>query len=225
MHNVQNEQGSISFLLYRVFAWMAFGVGLSGATALFVAQNPALLTRYAAVLPLLLIAQLVVVIVLSWRIMSLSYPVAQMMFALYAIMSGATLSVIFSVYTTASIVQVFFIAASMFATMAIYGAYTKTNLAQFKNLLFMTLFGLVIAMVVNMFLHSSLVDFVTACVGVLLFAALTAYDIQNIQRLGAYLLARNEDLNKIALLGALQLYLDFINLFLSLLRLFGKRQN
>jgi FtsH-binding integral membrane protein len=225
MNNLQDEQGSASFLLYRVFAWMSVGVGLSGATAIFVAQNPELLTRYSVVLPFLLIAQLALVVVLSWRIMSLSYPVAQMMFIVYAIMSGATLSVIFTAYTKTSIVQVFFIAASMFATMAIYGAYTKTNLAQFKNLLFMTLWGVLIALLINIFLKSALVDFVTAIVGVLLFAALTAYDIQNIQRLSAYLLARDEDWNKVALLAALQLYLDFINLFLSLLRLFGKRQN
>jgi len=225
MNSMQDGQRSISFLLYRVFAWMAVGVGVSGITAIFVAQNPLLLYRYSFVLPLLLIGQLVLVMLLSWRIATLSYSAAKLMFIVYAVMSGATLSVIFQQYTTASIAQVFFIAASMFATMAIYGAYTKTNLAQWRNLLFMTLFGLVIALGVNIFLQSSRLDFIAAIVGVLLFSALTAFDIQNIQRLATSLLAREEDWNKIALLGALQLYLDFINLFLSLLRLFGRRQD
>lgn len=213
------------YLLYRVFTWMAMGVGLSGITALFVAQNPLLIYRYAFIVPLLLIAQFVLVIMLSWRISTLSYSTARAMFILYAIMNGATLSVIFQHYTIGSIAQVFFIAASMFATMALYGAYTKTDLAQWRNILFMALFGIIIAMVVNFFLHSTRLDFITSIIGVLLFSALTAFDIQNIQRLATTLLAREEDLNKIALIGALQLYLDFINLFLSLLRLFGKRQD
>lgn len=222
---MQDGQRSISFLLYRVFAWMAIGVGLSGVTAIFIAQNPLLLYRYSFVLPLLLIGQFILVIMLSWRIASLNYATAKIMFMVYAVMSGATLSVIFQQYTTTSIAQVFFIAASMFATMALYGAYTKTNLAQWRNLLYMTLFGLVVALLVNIFLQSSRLDFITAIIGVLLFAALTAFDIQNIQRLAASLFAREEDWNKIALIGALQLYLDFINLFLSLLRLFGRRQD
>lgn len=222
--NMHDEPRSVSALLYRVFAWMALGVGLSGATALFIAQNPALLHRYAAVWPLLLIGQFVLVLVLSWKIMSLSYPVAQLMFIAYAVMSGATLSVIFEVYTWASIAQVFFIAAAMFAVMALYGAYTKTDLAQWRSLLYMTLFGVVIAMLVNIFLKSAMLDFITAIIGVLLFAALTAFDIQNIQRLAQFMLDRGDDWSKIALIGALQLYLDFINLFLSLLRLFGQQK-
>ncbi len=224
MMNMHDEPRSVSALLYRVFAWMALGVGLSGATALFLAQNPELLHRYAAVWPLLLIGQFVLVLVLSWKIMSLSYPVAQLMFIAYAVMSGATLSVIFEVYTWASIAQVFFIAAAMFAVMALYGAYTKTDLAQWRSLLYMTLFGVVIAMLVNIFLKSAMLDFITAIIGVLLFAALTAFDIQNIQRLAQFMLDRGDDWSKIALIGALQLYLDFINLFLSLLRLFGQQK-
>lgn len=212
-------------LLYRVFAWMAAAVGVSGVTAIFVAQNPTILTQYPIALPLLLIGQIVVVLLLSWRIMSLSYGAAQLLFLLYSIMTGATLSFIFAVYTTSSIAQVFFIAASMFATMAIYGAYTKTDLTKYRSILFMTLVGVVIAMLVNIFMRSSAFDFAIAIISVFLFSALTAFDIQNIQKLANYLLARDEDWNKIALLGALQLYLDFVNLFLSLLTLFGKRRD
>lgn len=214
----------VKSLLYRVFAWMAAAVGLSGVTAVLLAQFPDLMARTMAFWPFLLIAQLGLVILLSWRISSLSYFTAQVLFVIYAVLMGMSLSVIFMVYTTASIAQIFLIAAAMFAFMAIYGAYTRTDLTQYRSLLFMTLIGLVIAGVVNIFLKSSMLDFITAIVGVLLFSALTAFDIQNIQRFGAYLIERGEDWNKVALLGALQLYLDFINLFLSLLRLFGQRK-
>jgi FtsH-binding integral membrane protein len=215
---------SVKNLLYRVFAWMSAAVGISGLTAIALAQYPDLLAKAIAAWPILLIAQLGIVIILSWRIMTLSYFTAQVLFIIYAVLMGATLSVIFLVYTTQSIAQVFIIAAAMFAAMALYGAYTRTDLAQYRSLLFMTLVGLVIAGLVNIFLKSSMLDFVTAVVGVLLFSALTAFDIQNIQKLAGYLIEQGEDWNKIALLGALQLYLDFINLFLSLLRLFGQRK-
>lgn len=211
-------------IFQRIFAFMAAAIAISGVSAIIVAQNPTILTRHAAVLPMLLIAQLVCVIVLSWRIATLSYATAQILFVVYSALSGATLSLIFAVYTTASIIQVFFIAAGMFITMAIYGAYTRTDLTAYRNILYMTLWGVVIAMVVNIFLKSEAVDFLTSIVGVFLFSALTAYDIQSIQQLASYLIARDEDWNKIALLGALKLYLDFVNLFLSLLRLFGRRQ-
>lgn len=220
---MNNELHQSTYIIYRVFLWMAIAIGIGGIAALFVAQNPILLTRYPFVLPILFIAQLALVLTLTWRLTSLSTTTARMLFLVYSIMNGATLSIVFSVYTTTSIAQVFFISAGMFAGAALYGAYTKTNLAQFQNLLFMTLWGIIIALLVNFFLHNQWLDFIVSIIGVLLFSALTAYDIQNIQRMTTYLIAREEDWNKIALLGALQLYLDFINLFLSLLRLFGKR--
>lgn len=224
MENHETLQYAGQQILYRVFAFMAGAISLSGFTAILFAQRPDLLMRSSFILPLLLIAQLVVVMVLSWRISALSYTTAQALFVGYALLMGATLSLIFQVYTTVSIIQVFFITAGMFGFMALYGAYTRTDLSQYRTLLFMTLVGLIIAGVVNFFLRSPMVDMVTAAIGVLLFSALTAFDIQNIKRLAAVLYARNEDINKIALIGALQLYLDFINLFLSLLRLFGKQR-
>lgn len=222
--NVEQFYGAARSLLYRVFAWMSVAVGISGLTALAIAQSRPALMQSPWAFFALFIVQLVIVIVLGQRIATLNYATAQLLFIIYSVASGATLSVIFLVYTTASITQVFFIAAGMFVSMALYGAYTKADLSQWRSLLMMMLWGMLIALIVNIFLKSAAFDFVLAVIGVVLFSLLTAYDIQNIQRMSAYLLARNEDFNKIALLGALQLYLDFVNLFLSLLRIFGKER-
>ena len=224
MENGERTYGPAQQLLNRVFAWMTIAVGISGVTALVIAESKSVIMQNPWIFFGLLILQLIIVVVLSSRILSLSYPTAQVLFIGYSILSGATLSLIFAQYTYASIVQVFFIAAGMFGGMAVYGAYTKTDLTQYRSLLTMTLWGLIIAMVVNIFLGSSTLDFITAIIGVLLFSALTAFDIQNIQKLAMYLLGREEDFNKIALIGALQLYLDFINLFLFLLRMSGDRR-
>jgi len=224
-NNSEQAVGQGRQILARVFAFMAAAVALSGFTAVAVAQNPEILTRSPWIFPFLMIAQLATVIALSWGISSMSYMTAQLLFIVYSVLTGATLSVIFQVYQLGSIVQIFFIAAAMFGGMAVYGMYTKTDLSRYRSILLMTLFGLIIALLVNIFLRSSMVDMISAGIGVLLFSALTAFDIQNIQRLTASLLVRDEDWQKIALIGALQLYLDFINLFLSLLRLFGKQKN
>lgn len=217
--------GRVRQIMYQVFGWMGFAVGLTGITAYTVANYPplqqTLLSNPLAFIGLLL-AQLLVVIVLSFSIMRLSYPAALSLFLFYAVLTGLTLSVIFLVYTTASIVTTLFIAAGMFISMAIYGAVTEADLTAFGSLMGMMLWGLIIAMIVNLFLRSPMVDFVTAIIGVIVFAGLTAFDIQNIKNI--LLQLSGEPAQKVALIGALQLYLDFINLFLSLLQLMGRRK-
>ncbi len=209
-------------LLSRVFAWMAAAIGLSGVTAYIVAQQMPVLPPFFAIA--LFVAQLLIVLALSWRIEALSYRTAQILFITYSMVTGATLSVIFAVYQLSSIANVFFISAGMFGVMALYGMVTKTDLSRYRNLLSMALLGIVLALMVNMFLGSSQFDVVVSVISVFLFCALTAFDIQNIKQLTAGMVANNESWDKIALIGALKLYLDFINIFLSLLRLFGKRR-
>lgn len=222
--NMSSVDQSNQSILYRVFAWMGVAVGLSGVTAWLLAEYSQTLLLSPWMFFALFLVQMTIVIVLSSQILTLSYAAAQILFVLYAVTTGATLSVLFLVYTIPSLVQTFFIAASMFASMAIYGAYTKTDLSGLRSLLMMTLWGVIIALLVNIFLQSAFLDMITALVGVLLFSLLTAFDIQRISVLVGYLSERREEVRKIALLGALQLYLDFINLFLSLLRLGGNRK-
>jgi FtsH-binding integral membrane protein len=147
------------------------------------------------------------------------------LFVIYSALNGVTLSSIFLVYTMTSITEVFFISAGTFGAMALYGYVAKTNLAKIGNILFMALIGLVIASLVNMFLRSSGFDLILSYIGVLLSVGLTAWDSQRIKQALAMQPDMSEASQKIALLGALELYLDFINLFLYLLRIFGKNNN
>lgn len=211
-------------LLYRVFGWMSIAIGISGVTAWLLSAYSQTLMMSPWTFFALFLVQMTIVIVLSSQILTLSYAAAQLLFILYAITTGATLSVLFIVYSLPSLAQTFFIAASMFATMAIYGAYTKTDLSSLRSILMMTLWGLIIALLINLFVQSTFLDMITALVGVVLFSLLTAFDVQNITTLIKFLSDRREEVRKIAIIGALQLYLDFINLFLSLLRFGGKRQ-
>ena len=222
------SSAGIRSLMYGVFGWMAVALSLTGITAYFISQNPHMQTMIFTnpwVFAVLFIAQFVVVVTLSMFIFKLSYPAALMLFIAYAILTGATLSVIFLVYTASSIASTFFVAAGMFGSMAVYGAVTKNDLTSMGSLLGMMLWGLILAMLVNIFLKSPMLDLVTAIIGVIVFAGLTAYDIQRIKRMAMQLNAHEESTQKIMLIGALQLYLDFINLFLSLLRIMGKRRD
>ncbi len=171
---------------------------------------------------IVMLSPLAFVLVLSFGINKLSASTAQLLFWAFAAVMGLSLSSIFLVYTGASIAQVFFISAATFGVMSLYGYTTKRDLTGIGNFLFMGLIGLIIASVVNIFLHSGPLDFIISAVGVLIFVGLTAYDTQKIKEsysvsFGAEVLAKG------AIMGALRLYLDFINLFLMLLRLFGNR--
>jgi uncharacterized protein len=182
-------------------------------------ENPALL--FGAI-----IGELVLVLGLTFALRRLSPTVAAIMFIAYALLNGLTLSLIFIVYNIGAIYLAFFTTAGTFAAMSVLGYTTELDLSQYRTYFIMALIGLVIAMVVNMFLRSSGLDLIISMAGVVIFTALTAYDTQKIKRWAADP-AFNEDgslLMKISIIGALTLYLDFVNLFLFLLRLFGRRR-
>ena len=206
---------------------MALAMVITGLTSYYVATSPALLEMIftnSAVLWGLIIGELALVFGLSAAINKLSLPVATLMFVLYSVVNGATLSFVFLVYTSTSIVNVFLITAITFAVMAAYGYFTKKDLTSWGRMLFMALIGLIIASIVNIFLKSSGMNMVISYIGVLVFVGLTAYDSQKIKEMLMQAPDAGEGAQKIALLGALSLYLDFINLFIYLLRIFGKRE-
>ena len=173
----------------------------------------------------LVIAEFALVIGISAAINRLSLSTATLMFVAYSVINGAMLSSIFMIYTAASIASVFFITAATFAVMALIGYTTKTDLTSVGKLLFMALIGLVIATIVNMFIGSSTMTMICSYVGVLIFVGLTAYDSQKIKNMLMQAPDAGESSQKLALLGALTLYLDFINLFIYLLRIFGDRRD
>ena len=214
-------------LMRKVYVWMALALVITGLVAYGVATSPALIMAIVSSKALflgLIVAELALVIGITAAINKLSMPMATLLFAIYSAINGATLSVIFVAYTMSSIANVFFITAGTFAAMAVLGYTTKKDLSGFGRILFMALIGLIIATLVNVFLvHSTSFDLIISYVGVLLFVGLTAYDTQKIKRMLIEAEGTGETAQKIALLGALSLYLDFINLFLYLLRLFGKK--
>ena len=172
----------------------------------------------------LIIAEFALVIGVSAAINKLSLTTATLMFILYSVINGALMSYIFLAYTASSIATVFFITAGTFAAMAIIGYTTKTDLTSLGKILMMALIGLIIATVVNLFIKSSGFTLILSYVGVLIFVGLTAYDSQKIKQMLLQAPDAGETAQKLALLGALSLYLDFINLFIYLLRIFGRRE-
>ena len=212
-------------LMRKVYVWMTLALAITGFTAYGVATSPGIMTAIVtnrALLWGLLIAELALVWYVSARINRLSLSTATMIFVLYSVLNGATLSVIFLAYTMQSIASVFFITAGTFAAMSLIGYFTKSDLSSLGRILFMALIGLVIATLVNMFLiKSGGFSLILSYVGVLIFVGLTAYDTQKIKMMLVEADDVTEEAQKIALMGSLSLYLDFINLFLYLLRIFG----
>ena len=217
-----------STLLRSVYVWMTLALVITGFVSMYVAQSYQLVSFiFGNRLALwgMLIAELAVVFYLSARINSISFTKATVMFIIYSILNGATLASIFLVYTMSSIASTFFVAAGTFGGMALYGYITKSDLTRIGNICLMALIGLIIATLVSMFWQNSMLQMIITYVGVILFVGLTAYDSQKIKRLlTADGIEVTEETQKIALLGALTLYLDFINLFLYLLRLLGDRK-
>lgn len=217
-----------SSLLRSVYIWMTLALVITGLVALYVSRSYQLIQMIATnsvAFWVLLIAELALVWSLSARIHKISFATATVMFIVYSILNGITLSFIFLVYTMSSIASTFFITAGTFGVMALYGYVTKSDLTRIGNLCIMALIGVIIATVVNIFWQNSIMDFAISCIGVLLFVGLTAYDSQKIkQLLSGDDIEINETTQKIAVLGALSLYLDFVNLFLYLLRLLGDRK-
>ena len=214
-------------LMRKVYVWMTLALVITGFTAYAVATSPALLMAIVGnrfVLLGRIVAERALVVGISGASNRLSLTAATLMFVLYSVINGATLSVVFLAFTMSSITSVFFITAGTFATMALVGYTTKKDLTSMGRMLFMALIGLVIATVVNMFMRNSGLDMILNYVGVLVFVGLTAYDTQKIKEQLMMAGDAGEAWQKMALVGALTLYLDFINLFLYLLRILGKRE-
>ncbi|MCY1045751.1 Bax inhibitor-1/YccA family protein [Corallococcus sp. bb12-1] len=215
-------QESQRAFMTRVHGWMFAGLALTGVMAAVTLSNTAMLQAVAQYRMGLLLVQFGVVMALSFLAPRISGPVAAALFLGYSALTGVTLSVLFLIYTAGSIAQVFFITAAVYGTMAVYGTVTKKDLSGWKTFLYMGLVGIVIAGIVNLFMRNDAVSFVTACAGVLIFAGLTAYDIQKLREYHAG--TGYKSTATVSIVGALTLYLDFINLFLSLMRLLGKRR-
>lgn len=225
---IGKEQSAVFAKLMRsVYLWMVFALVITGLTAAYVAASPAYISALVNN-PMLfygvIIAELAVVFILSGRIHKLSFMTASLMFILYSLLTGVTLSTVFLAYTESSIATTFLITAGTFGAMSVVGFVTKKDLSKLGGLLFMALIGLIIATVVNIFLVSDTLGWIINYVGVLIFVGLTAYDTQKIkQMIREHGTDINEHTQKIALMGSLSLYLDFINMFLYLLRIFGNR--
>lgn len=218
------DQGLRSYLS-QVYMFMAFGLILTGGAAYAVANVPAMLQLvFGTPLKWLVIfAPLGLVFFLSFRIGSLRYSTAQALFWLYSALVGVSLASIFLMYTGTSIARVFFITSSMFGAMSLYGYTTRKDLSGMGSFMFMGLIGVIIASLINIFLQSNAMQFVISVIAVIVFTGLTAYDTQAI-KLMYYEGDAEEIMGKKALIGALRLYLDFLNLFLAMLHLFGDRR-
>ena len=212
-------------LMRKVYLWMTLALMITGITAAGVANSPnilALIYSSQVVMWGIIIAEFGLVIYISARLEKLSLSTATTLFALYSILNGVMLSSIFLLYSTAIISKVFFITAGTFGVTALYGYATKKDLSSLGNILFMALIGLVIATVVNVFMKSAMFDLILSYIGVIIFVGLTAWDSQKIKHMMMVQQDADESAQKLTLIGALSLYLDFINLFLYLLRIFGR---
>ena len=226
-----DEQLSMSsafpVLMRKVYVCMTLALVITGFTAYGVATSPGVLQLIFGNQILfwgMIIAELALVIGVSAAINRLSLTTATLMFILYSVINGALFSSIFLIYTASSIATVFFITAGTFGVMALIGYTTKTDLTSIGKYLFMALIGLIIATLVNMFIKSEGFTYILSYIGVLIFVGLTAYDSQKIKQMLLQAPDAGEGAQKLALLGALTLYLDFINLFIYLLRIFGRRE-
>jgi uncharacterized protein len=213
--------------MVRVYNWMTAGLGITGFMAYYIANSPTMLNIVFGnpIVPIvLIIAQIGLVFWLASRVMQMSASQATGVFMLYAGLTGITLSSIFIVYTSASITSTFLITAGTFGAMSLYGYTTKKDLTSWGSFLFMGLIGIIIASVVNMFMESEMMHAIISYAGVLIFVGLTAYDTQKIKEMNILGNEGTDEDTKEAIQGALTLYLDFINLFLMLLRLLGDRE-
>ncbi len=217
--------------LAGVFGWMFLALAISAVTAWLFASTPALIgsmvtpkggmTLFGMIITF---SPLIMVIAMGARFNRMAASTMALLFVLFAVLMGMSLSFVLLEYTGASIAKTFVIAGGMFGFMAVLGYTTRTDLTRFGNLMIMGVVGLFIAMIVNLFMHSSGLDYIISFLGVLIFTGLTAYDVQKLKRIGAGMVEGVEDTRKMTIMGALSLYLDFINLFLFLLRFFGDRR-
>ena len=221
-------QSRTSVFMQQVYLWMTVALGVTALAAYVVSNTPAILSLFFSGMMMqivLMVAVFGLVIFLTARIHTLSASAATGFFMLYAALMGVMLAPIFIVYTSSSITQTFIISAGMFGGMSLYGAVTKRDLTGMGSFLMMGLWGIILASLVNIFFESSMMSFIISVVGVIVFAGLTAYDTQKIREMAEN--APIDDsvaIRRGAILGALTLYLDFVNLFLMLLRIFGNRE-
>ncbi|MFT7085936.1 MAG: FtsH-binding integral membrane protein [Vicingaceae bacterium] len=225
------SQDAVSTFLANVFTYMGGALAITGLLAYWFGNTPSLMTYLinptggATLLGyVVMFSPLAFVLVMSFAFNKLSSFALLGLFILYAAVMGLSMSFIFLAYTASSIASTFFITAATFGVMAVLGYTTKQDLTKFGSILFMALIGIIIASIVNMFLGNGMLDIIISCVGVLVFTGLTAYDVQKLKRIGAGVEYGSESSNKLAIMGALNLYLDFVNLFMMLLRLFGDRR-
>ena len=222
---IEKIEVSQTLLIRKVYIWMCAALLITAGTAYRVSNSEEILKLiFSSQWSFfgLIIAQLAIVWFLSSRIKTLAFTTATILFALYSVLMGVTMSCIFLAYTQSSITSTFLITAGTFGVMSVYGFTTRKDLTSIGGLLMMALVGLIIAMAVNYFMKSSMMDLIISCIGVLIFVGLTAYDTQKIKALLNQ--DNTEENQKMALIGSLMLYLDFINLFLFLLRIFGRRR-
>lgn len=225
---VQQASAGLQTYMAQVYGWMTCGLLLTAFVSWFAARTPAVMEMIFAnriTFFGLIIVQLAVVFVLSGLVHKLSGGVATALFMLYSALTGLTMASIFLVYTYASIASTFFVTAGMFGAMSFYGYTTKRDLSRFGSLLFMALIGIVLASLVNFWLKSPALMWAITYIGVVVFVGLTAYDTQRLKSMGEGINVNDkENLRRFSIMGALTLYLDFINLFLMLLRIFGNRR-
>jgi len=210
-------------IINQSFTWMCVGLITTALSSLFIATNTTLVNAIYSnnlIFYGLILIELVIVGVLSFKIRSMTFEEAVASFLLYSFLNGLTLSSIFLIYTGTSIVSTFFITAIVFGIMAVYGYTTKRDLTTIGNLAFMALIGIIVASLVNLFFQNSLISYILSYLSIAIFIGLTAYDTQKIKEMES-----ETDNQNLGVLGALMLYLDFINIFLNLLRILGRRNN
>lgn len=219
---------SQSVFLNWVYGWMTSGLLLTGVIAFWISSLPVqTLSKLMPMMTVFLIAEVITVMVLSWGLRKISATAAVLLFFVYAALNGVTMSVIFLAYELGSVAKVFFITTATFGAMSVVGYTTKRDLSGLGTFFMMGLIGLVIAGIVNIFWYNSMAEMVISVIGVLLFVGLTAYDTQKIKLMALEYSDGNLDkatARKISIIGALELYLDFVNMFLYLLRLMGRRR-
>lgn len=243
MNNLDNNyevHGSTKILsdsfVANVFMWMFAALGITALTAYLFGTSEELFSMLITVRQdgsagmsllgwIVMFAPLIIVFIMSARVEKMKASNMVLLYIVYSVLMGISLSFIFWAYTSASIFKTFIITAGMFGVMAIVGYTTKTDLTKLGSILLMALFGIIIAMLVNFFMHSSRLDYIISIIGVIIFTGLTAYDVQKIKQIGMMGLDNNETMTKITIHAALSLYLDFLNLFLYLLRFFGNSKN
>ena len=222
---IEQTSSRVQTYMSHVYGWMAVGLFLTAFVAWFASTSYELLVFLSRIMWVLLIAEIGLVFAISGMINRLSGATATTLFMLYSVLNGCTFSIYFIIYTSSSIASVFFITAAMFSALAVYGYTTKRDLSGLGSFLFMGLIGIVIASLVNIFLQSAPLMWAITYIGVFVFAGLTAYDTQKLKEFGVNLSQDDQNMfRRYVILGALTLYLDFINLFIMLLRIFADRR-